>query len=158
MVTRTAIFGFGYSDFLTVTYGDYLIGRDGPHARPALSHDLNPVDFFSWGYLMLPVKANAVENFYDLRNPINAECNSIRNDSGMFERVRNLMTRRMNTCRQAGGSYFEYFLYIERFYMYFLIIKYCYTRKIFPPSSKQRICSEIVRSHNILRVGQGIVP
>lgn len=96
--------------FLTATYGDRWIGRGGPHAWPARSPDLNPLDFFVWGYLKSLVYATPVENLDDLRNRIIAGCNSIRNDPGVFERVRQSMTRRLNACIRAGGSHFEHLL------------------------------------------------
>ncbi|EFN63727.1 hypothetical protein EAG_00069, partial [Camponotus floridanus] len=38
-------------EFLTATYGDRWIGRGGSHLWPARSPDLNPLDYFLWGYL-----------------------------------------------------------------------------------------------------------
>lgn len=96
--------------FLTTTYGDRWIGRGGPHLWPARSPDLNPMDYFLWGHLKSLVYTTPVENVDDLRNRIIAGCNTIRNDPGVFERVRQSMRRRMDSCIQAGGNHFQQFL------------------------------------------------
>ncbi|EFN68758.1 Cytosolic endo-beta-N-acetylglucosaminidase [Camponotus floridanus] len=61
-------------------------------------------------YLKSLVYTTPVENVEDLRNRINDGCNSIRNDPGIFERVRLSMRRRLDSCILAGGSHFEQFL------------------------------------------------
>ena len=38
-------------EFLNEQFGDDWIGRNGPHPWPARSPDLNPLDFYLWGYL-----------------------------------------------------------------------------------------------------------
>ena len=97
-------------EFLTQTYGNRWIGRGGPHLWPARSPDLNPLDFFLWGHLKSIVYATPVENVEDLSNRIIAGCNSIRNDPGIFERVRHSMRRRLDSCIRAGGGHFQQFL------------------------------------------------
>ncbi|KMQ83534.1 hypothetical protein RF55_19752 [Lasius niger] len=57
-------------EFLNATYPDHWIGRGGPHPWPARSPDLNPIDFFLWGYLKSLVYNTPVENEEDLRNRI----------------------------------------------------------------------------------------
>lgn len=97
-------------EFLTQTYGNRWIGRGGPHLWPARSPDLNPLDFFLWGHLKSLVYATPVENVEDLENRIVASCNLIRNDPGIFERVRQSMRRRLDCCIRARGGHFEQFL------------------------------------------------
>lgn len=97
-------------EFLTLTYGDRWIGRGGPHLWPARSPDLNPLDYFLWGHLKSLVYTTPVENVEDLRNRIIAGCNLIRNDPGVFERVRQSMRRRLDACMLARGGHFQQFL------------------------------------------------
>lgn len=97
-------------DFLTQAYGNRWIGRGGPHLWPARSPDLNPLDFFLWGHLKSLVYATPLENVEDLRNRIIARCNSIKTDPGVFERVRQSMRRRLDSCIRARGGHFAQFL------------------------------------------------
>lgn len=95
---------------LNATYHDRWIGRGGPHAWPARSPDLNPIDYFLWGYLKSLVYKTPVENEDDLRNRIVNGCNSIRNIPRIFERMRDSMRRRLDSCILAGGGHFQQFL------------------------------------------------
>ncbi|KAJ8980567.1 hypothetical protein NQ317_013074, partial [Molorchus minor] len=97
-------------DFLTQTYGNRWIGRGGPHLWPARSPDLNPLDFFLWGGHLKSLLYNTpLKNVEDLRNRIIAGCNSIRNDAGVFERVR-LSMRRLDSGIRVGGGHSKQFL------------------------------------------------
>jgi len=44
------------------------VGRGGPIAWPPRSPDLNPLDFFLWGYAKSLVYSSAVDNVETLRN------------------------------------------------------------------------------------------
>ena len=77
---------------------------------PITKNGLNPLDYFLWGHLKSLVYTTPVENVEDLRNRIIAGCNLIRNDPGVFERVRQSMRRRLDACMLARGGYFQQFL------------------------------------------------
>lgn len=97
-------------ELLSKIYDNRWIGRGGPQPWPARSPDLNPIDFFLWGYLKLLVYTTRVKNKDDLRNRIVDGCNSIRSIPGIFERVRESMKRRLDSCIIADGGHFQQFL------------------------------------------------
>lgn len=92
------------------TYPNKWIGRSGPVAWPPRSPDLNPLDFYLWGHLKALVYAVPINNAEMLRERIFAACESIRNRPGIFERVRQSMTRRVYACIESGGGHFEHLL------------------------------------------------
>lgn len=97
-------------EFLNNNYPARWIGRGGPQLWPARSPDLNPLDFFLWGYLKSLVYTTPIENLEDLQNRILRGCDIIRNTPGIFERVRQSMRRRTDGCLMAGGAHFEHLL------------------------------------------------
>lgn len=96
--------------FLNAHYPNRWIGRMGPIAWPARSPDLNPLDFFLWGYLKMQVYATPVSNIQVLRDRILEGCEQIRNIPGIFENVRQSMRRRCMACIAAQGGHFEHLL------------------------------------------------
>ncbi|KAJ4451228.1 hypothetical protein ANN_02688 [Periplaneta americana] len=91
-------------------YPDRRIGRGGPIAWPPRSPDLNPIDFYLWGYLKSLVYSSPVPDMESLRNRIVADCEEIRNTPGIWDRVRRAMRHRYEACIQAGGGHFEHLL------------------------------------------------
>lgn len=63
--------------WLNAVYEERWIGRGGPVAWPPRSPDLNPLDFFVWGFLKEKVYATPVNNREDLINRIRMACNEI---------------------------------------------------------------------------------
>ncbi|EZA46588.1 hypothetical protein X777_00002, partial [Ooceraea biroi] len=51
-----------------------------------------------------------IENIEDLRNRIVASCETIRNIPGIFERIRQSMRRRVDSCIIAGSDHFQHLL------------------------------------------------
>ncbi|CAH8494003.1 unnamed protein product [Dicrocoelium dendriticum] len=94
--------------FLDDTFGHRWIGRGGPMEWPARSPDMNPLDFFLWGYLkrrVYKVKPTCVE---ELKRSIVEECRAISVDA--LQRVIANSIRRMLLCQQNGGGHFEHLL------------------------------------------------
>ena len=87
-----------------------LIRRAGPTAWPPRSTDLNPLDFFVWGYLKSLVYVTPVPNLQALRDRIVDGCNTIRGTPGILERVRQSMVRRCRACNGALGGHFEHLI------------------------------------------------
>lgn len=95
---------------LNVTFRNRWIARGGPVAWPARSPDLNPLDFFVWGYLKSLVYQTPVENVAELRERIVNGCNVIRQIPGVFERVRVSLSNRLDRCIDMNGGHFEHML------------------------------------------------
>lgn len=86
------------------------IGRGGPVSWPARSPDLNPLDFFLWGYLKSLVYAIPVNSLEQLQQRINQGCHQIRANDGVLERVRLSFRRRCRACLEMGGGHFEHLI------------------------------------------------
>ena len=83
------------------------IGRGGPIAWPPRSPDLSCLDFFLWGYLKSLVYDTPLESEEELVARISAAAAEVRDMPGLFERVRQSLHRRCETCIQVGGRSFE---------------------------------------------------
>lgn len=96
-------------DFLNATYPRW-IGRGGPRTWPPRSPDLNPLDFFVWGYMKtLVYNGEEIDDVEDLRQRIFNAAERIRYEAP-FQRVRGNFTRRVEACLRADGGHFEHFL------------------------------------------------
>lgn len=95
-------------DWLNEHFRNRWIGRNGPIAWPARSPDINPLDFFVWGFLKEKVYATPPVNEEDVINKITAAVRLITPD--MLERVLNSLPRRLELCLETDGYQFEQFL------------------------------------------------
>lgn len=86
------------------------IGRGGPIEWPPRSPDMNPLDFFFWGYCKSLVYARPVDTVEELRERIEAAFETIANADRMLDRVNESIYRRANACIFANGGHFEQFL------------------------------------------------
>lgn len=84
--------------FLDEHYNGRWIGRRGPISWPPRSPDLNPLDFYLWGYLKGAVYSSVISSREELWNRIDCACNNIRNSSVNFNRVRQSLVRRLELC------------------------------------------------------------
>ena len=57
--------------FLNARFGERWIGRDGPTPWPPRSPDINPLDFFLWGYVKTRVFRTPVTSLRHLKRRIN---------------------------------------------------------------------------------------
>lgn len=96
--------------YLDRTFTGRWIGRGGPIAWPPRSPDLNPLDFYLWGHLKSLVYSSPVNDVDTLRNRLVAGCETIRSAPGIWERVRQSMSRRCEACITARGEQFEHLL------------------------------------------------
>lgn len=96
--------------FLNQTYPNKWIGRNGPVRWAPRSADLNICDFFVWGHMKEQVYRTPVEDEQDLLNRIMIAADNIRNDPGIFERVRGSLIRRAEACIRVNGGHFEQLL------------------------------------------------
>lgn len=105
-----AHFSINARRYLDEFYPNRWIGRGGPQHWPARSPDLNPLDFCIWGYLKMLVYSTPVENIDDLRNRIMESCDVIRNNPHIFERIRNSLRKRLESCILSEGGHFQHLL------------------------------------------------
>ena len=66
------------------------------------------MDFYLWGHLKTIVYDTPIVEI--LRNRIIAAGEKIRNTPGIFERLRQSMRRRCETCIDAEGNHYQQFL------------------------------------------------
>ena len=88
---------------LNAVFPGRWIGRGGPIPWPASSPDLNPLDYFLWGYLKSLVFETTVETDMDLVARIVAACDVIQNTAGIFVMVRQNLVRWCHACIEIGG-------------------------------------------------------
>lgn len=97
-------------NFLNVSYPRW-IGRGGHRPWPARSPDLNPLDFFLWGYMKtLVYDGNEIDSEEDLRQRIFTAARRIREEPGTFQRVRENLHRRIDACLRSQGGHIEHLL------------------------------------------------
>ncbi|XP_026320368.1 uncharacterized protein LOC113230565 [Hyposmocoma kahamanoa] len=96
-------------DYLNTEYPGRWIGRLGPILWPPRSPDLNPLDFFYWGFIKSKVYAKPIENLAELRNKIveAAEDFNLRRYGRLIKRS---FLRRCRACIYAEGKQFEHLL------------------------------------------------
>lgn len=89
------------------TFPRRWIGRGGPVPWPPRSPDLNPLDFFLWGFLKERVYTTEVENIDELRHRIYVASEELRQQ---FPRLAGNWIRRAHTCLEVQGQHFEHLL------------------------------------------------
>ena len=88
------VIGLGYPGF-----------KGGGIEWPPYSPDLNPCDFFLWGFLKDRVYKRTPKNLQQLTTAIQTEIAAI--DNEMLGRVYSAFLRRLEACYLSGGSHFE---------------------------------------------------
>jgi hypothetical protein len=89
-------------------YPNRWIGRGGPRHWPARSPDLNPLDFFLWGYVKNVVYNRPIHNEEDLRNRLQEAFRTITPEMVRASKL-NLL-RRAQLCLEMNGGHFEHLL------------------------------------------------
>ncbi|GFW76771.1 DUF4817 domain-containing protein [Trichonephila clavipes] len=97
-------------EHLDRTFPNRWIGCGGPVTWPPRSSDLSPLDFFLWGAMKGLVHDTPVVSEMDLVARISIAAARIREMPGVFEDVRQSMSRRCRACIHANGRNFEHFL------------------------------------------------
>lgn len=98
------------TDWLNVNFNGRWIGRYGPVSWPPRSPDLNPCDFFLWGFMKQLVYSSAVDNVDDLRSRVASAARHIQDHPDLLENVRHSIVRRARACLDADGGHFEHLL------------------------------------------------
>lgn len=106
----TCHFARSVREHLNEAFPGRWIGRGGPIAWPPRSPDLNPIDFFIWGYFKEIVYARESTSERDLRQKIELAISKIRENRQPFYRLKNNFLRRCRMCIANGGRQFEHLL------------------------------------------------
>lgn len=101
-------YGRNVRQYLNVVFADRWIGRRGFIEWPARSPDLNPLDYFLWGYLKDRVFKTKPQNLEELRQRIIDECALI--PAEYFQNVINSFYNRLGYCQETEGKQFEHLL------------------------------------------------
>ncbi|KAL6417367.1 hypothetical protein ACFW04_014543 [Cataglyphis niger] len=120
--------GRTYVDFLTENLPDFLedvplferneivfqqdafswMGRYGPIRWPARSPDLNPLDFFLWGYCKEVIYKTLPEDIEELETRLRHAIWNV--DEEIMENVKINLQKRMRACVRMDGGHFEHLL------------------------------------------------
>ncbi|XP_066587607.1 histone-lysine N-methyltransferase SETMAR-like [Prorops nasuta] len=84
------------------------IGRRGPVEWPPRSPDLNPLDFFLWGYLKNSVYTGIVDDPDDLAARLDIAFADISEE--MLDSMHSNLLRRARLCIQVNGQHFQHLL------------------------------------------------
>lgn len=96
------------TNFLNQQFPGRWMGRYGPIRWPARSPDLNPLDFFLWGYCKEKMYRQLPEDVGELNDKLHDAIWSIEND--VMERMQANLLRRMRACITMDGGHFEHLL------------------------------------------------
>jgi transposase len=96
-------------EYLNQIFPEKWIGRGGPIEWPPRSPDLNPLDFFLWGFLKSIVyTVEPPQNQQELEDRIENACKMVTPE--MLWNVQNELRRRVNKCVEMRGQQFEHLL------------------------------------------------
>lgn len=96
------------TNFLNQQFPGRWMGRYGPICWPARSPDLNPLDFFLWGYCKEKIYRQLPEDIEELNDKLHYAIWSIENE--VMERMQANLLRRMRACITMDGGHFEHLL------------------------------------------------
>lgn len=105
-----AHYGRQVREYLDTRYTRRWIGRGGPIQWPPRSPDLNPIDFFLWGYFKELIYNREVTSLEELSRKIDTTSEVIKNNHRALRRLKENFKRRCTLCVQAGGGNFEHLL------------------------------------------------
>lgn len=94
--------------YLNTTYDRRWIGRGGRIPWPPRSPDLNPLDFFLWGYMKEQIYERQCRDEQELREKIQIVVRHLQNNPGALRNIRRNFVRRCRLCITAEGRNFEY--------------------------------------------------
>ena len=107
---HTSIDNLAYLDrqFGMENVWSYRRGKAGPYRLwPSRSPDLNPCDYFLWGYLKVRVYCPRPRTLKELEANIRREVDALKNNPALFRRVMLDLRSRAERCVAANGGHFE---------------------------------------------------
>lgn len=105
-----AHFGLQVREHLNQEYPNRWIGRGGPVAWPPRSPDLTPLDFFLWGAMEKMVYETPVPSVEDLVARVVMAGETVRQNPGVFDRVRADWLARCQKCIEENGGHVEHLM------------------------------------------------
>jgi len=96
------------TNYLNQQFPGRWMGRYGPIHWPARSPDLNPLDFFLWGYCKEVIYRRLPENVEELNDRLHYAIWGIENE--VMEKTQENLLRRMRACITMDGGHFEHLL------------------------------------------------
>lgn len=96
------------TNYLNEQFPGRWMGRYGPIRWPARSPDLNPLDFFLWGYCKETIYRKLPEDIEDLNDKLHYAIWDIKDD--ILEQMQRNLLRRMRACITMNGGHFEHLL------------------------------------------------
>ncbi|RLU25143.1 hypothetical protein DMN91_003235 [Ooceraea biroi] len=96
------------TNFLNQQFPGRWMGRYGPIRWPARSPDLNPLDFFLWGYCKEVIYRQLPETIEELNDKLHHAIFSIEDE--VLEKTQENLLRRMRACITMDGGHFEHLL------------------------------------------------
>jgi len=94
-------------EMLKATFQGRLISRRVEVSWPSCSPDLNPLDFWFWGYCMQEIRRQHPENMQQLCTIVENTCNNTPTE--IVRRSVNI-NRRVQFCLQCNGGHFQHLL------------------------------------------------
>lgn len=94
---------------LTQNFEDRWIGRNGPLRWPPRSPDLNPVDFFLWGYIKDQVYSTPVRTREELEARVRTAFRRL-NPNHIHRACTDAALSRIHRCLQENGGHIEHLL------------------------------------------------
>lgn len=98
------------TEYLNVTYPNRWIGRGGTISWPPRSPDLNPLDYFLWGYFKEAVYESTNDSEQQLRQKLHHVAEVIKNNQRALRSLRRNFLRRCWLCIRTRGRHFEHLL------------------------------------------------
>ena len=86
------------------------IGRGGPHAWPARSPDLTPLDFYLWGHMKTLVYKTKVNSREELLHRIQEAADQLKNNPAVLRKATQSVLERVRMCSEVGGTHFEHLM------------------------------------------------
>lgn len=96
------------TNYLNEHFPGRWMGRYGPIRWPARSPDLNPLDFFLWGYCKEKVYKTLPQDVDDLDTRLRHAIWAI--DEEMMQNVERNLLKRIRACVRMDGGHFEHLL------------------------------------------------
>ena len=94
-------------DGLIEFFQDRVVALHHEKEWPARSPDMNPCDYFLWGYLKHKVFTTQPQTLVELRDKINTEVAALKQDPLLVKRSVRDMVRRTQLCIEGDGGHVE---------------------------------------------------
>ena len=89
-------------------FGNRVISRRTDNPWPARSPDLNPCDFFLWGYVKNQVFSDSPETVAELKDQIRQKLSQVTPE--MCQRTLQNFVKRVRACTAVQGRHFEHLM------------------------------------------------